>query len=177
MIMRGINSIGGGSVGTGEAVYDRVVGYLTENQDRFYRLAFSYVHNRQDALDIVQNAVVKALERYPSIRNPDYLRTWFYRVLVNESLSYLEAGRRELLTDGEAFRELAAPEEPESEDGLYRRIIRLPEEMKTVVILRFFEDMTLKDISRVMDANLNTTKSRLYTALERLRQGLREDAL
>ena len=43
-------------------LYDRIVDYIVENQDKFYRLAYSYVHNKEDALDIVQSAVLKALD-------------------------------------------------------------------------------------------------------------------
>ena len=75
-----------------EELREQIVSYLLENQDKFYRLAFSYVHNADAALDIVQNAIVKALEHYTSIRNADYVKTWFYRVLVNECLTALQKG-------------------------------------------------------------------------------------
>ena len=78
-----------------EELREQIVSYLLENQDKFYRLAFSYVHNADAALDIVQNAIVKALEHYTSIRNADYVKTWFYRVLVNECLTALQKGKRE----------------------------------------------------------------------------------
>ena len=50
-------------------LYDRIVAYIVENQNKFYRLAFSYVQNQEDALDAVQNSVCKALEHYGQIRN------------------------------------------------------------------------------------------------------------
>ena len=49
-------------------LYDRIVDYIVENQDKFYRLAYSYVHNKEDALDIVQSAVLKALD--PPVPRP-----------------------------------------------------------------------------------------------------------
>ena len=69
---------------------EEIIGYLLTNQEKFYRLAFSYVHNPDAALDVVQNAIVKALEHYNSIRNIKYIKTWFYRVLVNECLTALQ---------------------------------------------------------------------------------------
>ncbi|HML48046.1 MAG TPA: RNA polymerase sigma factor [Clostridia bacterium] len=175
--MRSKKSIGEGSVGVGGAVYDKVVGYLTENQEKFYRLAYSYAHNKQDALDIVQSAIVTALEKYPSIRRPEYIRTWFYRVLVNRCLSHLASRRGEVLDGGEEFREIPAPDGPDPGDDLYQVIDRLPVEMKTAIILRFYEDMTLKDIARITDTNLSTAKYRLYAGLDRLKQILKEDDL
>ena len=67
-------------------LYDSVTAYIIENQEKFYRLAFSYVKNKDDALDIVQNAVCKALDHYESLRNEAAVKTWFYRILVNESI-------------------------------------------------------------------------------------------
>ena len=77
--------------------YEQVVSYIIENQEKFYRLAFSYVQNQEDALDVVQNAVCRALEHYDSLRNESALRTWFYRILVNESLLILKDKRKVIL--------------------------------------------------------------------------------
>lgn len=56
-------------------LYDRIVDYIVENQDKFYRLAYSYVHNKEDALDIVQSAVLKALDHYQALRDENAVRT------------------------------------------------------------------------------------------------------
>lgn len=70
-------------------LYERLVQHILTNQQRFYRLAYSYTGNQEDALDAVQNAVCKALESYEGIRNADAIKTWFYRILVNECLQLL----------------------------------------------------------------------------------------
>lgn len=69
-----------------QILYERLIQYILENQDRFYRLAYSYTRHQEDALDVVQSAVCKALEAHENIRNADAIRTWFYRILVNECL-------------------------------------------------------------------------------------------
>ena len=83
-----------------QEVYDKMTGYIIENQNKFYRLAFSYAHNKEDALDIVQNAVCKALDHYESLKNADALKTWFYRILVNESNYFLKKNNRETAVGG-----------------------------------------------------------------------------
>ena len=75
-------------------LYEQLVAYILENQNRFYRLAYSYTKNQEDALDAVQNAVCKALEAFESIRNPGAIKTWFYRILINESLHILQNEKR-----------------------------------------------------------------------------------
>ncbi len=76
--------------------YEQIVSYIVENQEKFYRLAFRYAKNQEDALDIVQNAVCRALDHYRELRNPDAVKTWFYRILVNESLALVKQRNREM---------------------------------------------------------------------------------
>lgn len=145
-----------------------LVALIQTNQERFYRIAYTYVKNREDALDLVHDAVVKALQSCPALKNPAYMRTWFYRILINESLSFLR--KRKNVLSWEEIPAQAAPDARQEEYiDLYAAIDKLPADLKTVVILRFFEDMKLEAIADITSANLNTTKSRLYRALKLLK--------
>lgn len=81
-----------------QILYERLIQYIVENQERFYRVAYSYTRNQEDALDIVQSAVCKALEAYESIKNEDAIKTWLYRILVNECLAVIKKRKRLVLT-------------------------------------------------------------------------------
>lgn len=156
-------------------IYDRTVSYVVENQEKFYRLAYSYVGDRDGALDVVQNAVCKGLEKCYDLRNPGALKTWFYRIVVNESLQYLRRNKKESVsTDGELPEQVYHEPAFEKEREVYEEVQRLAEPMKTVVVLHFYEGLTLKQISEITQTNLNTVKSRLYSALGRLEKGLKE---
>lgn len=147
---------------------------IENNQERYYRVAFSYVKNREDALDIVHDAIIKALQSFHSLRNPEYAQTWFYKILINESISFLRKNRKVISLD-----DLQTPQLPPAEDlddihkdeyiDLYAAIDKLPPDMKTIVILRFFEDMKYEEIAEITSTNLNTIKSRLYRALNHLK--------
>ena len=58
---------------------------LTEGYEKYYRLAYSYVHNEADALDIVQEAAYKAILKSDSLKEPQYVETWVYRIVINEA--------------------------------------------------------------------------------------------
>ena len=88
-----------------QILYERLIQYIIENQDRFYRVAYSYTRHQEDALDVVQSAVCKALEAHRSIRNEDAIRTWFYRILINECLTVIKKRKRLLLADDTLERE------------------------------------------------------------------------
>ncbi len=155
-------------------LYDYIVAYIVENQNKFYRLAYSYVRNREDALDVVQNAVCKALENYGGIRNEGAISTWFYRILVNESLLFIKERKR--MTLGETDQEEAHYEEKgfEIQDDLYDSINRLDGDTQTIIKLRFFEELSLKEIAQITEMNLNTVKARLYRGLRQLKVNIQE---
>ena len=151
---------------------DRLEAYLIGGQARFYRLAYSYLQDREEALDAVQAAVCRALERRDSLRDEAALRTWFTRILVNASMDLLRQRKRVTLLPPEAL-DTGSYEDPlPADDALSSRVNALPAEVQTVVKLRFYEDMTLREISEVTGWNLNTVKSRLYAGLKKLRVSL-----
>lgn len=86
--------------------YGIITDYIVKNQNRFYRLSYSYVQNKDDALDIVQNAICKALEHYDSLKNFNAVKTWFYRILVNECLIFIKKMRVQTLSDEDAIMQI-----------------------------------------------------------------------
>ena len=157
------------------STHQQLVDYLVSGQADFYRLAFSYVKNRDAALDVVQESIVKALSKSDTLRETAYLKTWFYRILLNESMNYLRRGRR-LVPFPEQQEEPAAPDPDVGERlDLYDAIDRLSLQEQAVIRLRFFEDMKLEEIAQATGANLNTVKSRLYKSLRKLREWTGEE--
>lgn len=147
-----------------------LVNFIESNQDKFYRIAFSYVKNREDALDIVYEAIVKALQKRETVRHAEYLSTWFYRILTNECLGFFRKNKKMIVSDAVGdLQEASSEEDREGVLDLYRALDLLPPKLKTVVILRFFEDMKLEQIAKITATNLSTVKSRLYKALHILR--------
>lgn len=158
-----------------QKLYDKIVRHIIDNQEKFYRLAFSYVRNQEDALDVVQNAIYKALDNYESVKNENAVNTWFYRILVNESLLFLRQRKAEMVPEEEKVLEIPYYEKQfEKEEDLYEQINRLEDDLQNIIKLRFFEELSLKEISEVMDMNLNTVKAKLYRGLKMLKQNILE---
>ena len=70
--------------------------YLLANQQTIYRLAYSYVKNPEDALDITQEAVFKAIAGVDSLKNPQGMKTWVYRIVSNTALDFLRKQKQNL---------------------------------------------------------------------------------
>lgn len=161
-----------------EDFYRKIVDYIIENQNKFYRLAYSYVRNQEDALDVVQNSVCKALEHYGDLRREEAMRTWLYKIIVNESLKMLRENKRYGSLEGCKAKEGYYEEKGfDPQDTLYEQISKLDLESQTVIKLRFYEDLTLKEIAEVTNLNLNTAKARLYRGLRSLKLILKEENL
>lgn len=151
--------------------------YLVENQARFYRLAYSYLNNREEALDAVQTAVCKALEKQDSLKDADAVHTWFYRILTNVCTDMLRQRKRVTLVPPESL-DAGSYEDPLPEDGsLARRVDALPPEVAAIIRLRFYEELSLQETSAVMNCPLSTVKTRLYTGLRKLRVSLEGESL
>lgn len=106
---------------------------LTEGYEKYYRLAYSYVHNEADALDIVQEAAYKAILKSDSLKEPQYVETWVYRIVVNEACSFLR--NRKESADVEEIQ--AASEDIYENIDLKRAIENLDPKDRAIVVLRF----------------------------------------
>ncbi len=158
-----------------QVLYERLIQYILENQDRFYRVAYSYTRHQEDALDVVQSAVCKALEAHESIKNEDAIRTWFYRILVNECLTVIKKRKRLLPTDDALKQEEGYYEKGyEPDDDLEKELNSLDLDVQGIIRLRFFEELSLKEISRITGLNLNTVKTKLYRGLKQLKENMQE---
>ena len=126
-------------------------------------------------MDIVQSAVCKAFDHYGALRNENAIRTWFYRILVNESLLLIRKQKMEIPTEDGIGQEVPYYEEGyNGEPDIYGQLNQLDEDVQTIIKLRYFEELTLKEIAYVTSTNLNTVKARLYRGLRLLKQNIQE---
>lgn len=142
---------------------------LLENYQSYYRLAFSYVRQEADAMDIVQEGAYRAMRKAGSLREDCFADTWIYRIMINTAKEYIKKYRR---TYEELNEDCAITEENSSDLELRAMVDKLPLQEKTLIILRFYEDKSLAEIAEILQENINTVKSRLYRTLEKLRREL-----
>ena len=129
-------------------------------------------HSRTDGFlpPGVQEAVVKALTKVDTLREPAYLKTWFYRILLNECMNHFRQSRRLVPLETSLDERAAEGRDPGERLDLYDAIGKLSPREQAVIRLRFFEDMKLEEIAQCTGTNLNTVKSRLYKALKKLKE-------
>jgi len=149
---------------------------IIDNKEKYYRLAFSYVKNADDALDILQESIYKAFTGIGKIQNPEYIKTWFYRIVVNTSIDFLRKNKKAVAVDSDILESHIKAEEDLYEDiDLHRAIETLKPDYKSIIILRYFEDLKIEEVAEILGENVNTIKTRLYRALKLLRVQMEEN--
>ena len=139
---------------------------------RLYRTAYLYLGSEADALEVVDEAVYQALRALKKLREPAFFETWLTRIVLNECRRELR--RRSRLAPEEALPESAGPVDYDALP-LKEAIRRLPEELRTVIILRFFAGYTQAETAAALDIPQGTAATRQRRALELLRLELGEE--
>lgn len=147
----------------------KVKDYIVENQERFYKIAYSYVKNEDDALDIVHDAICKALQKIDTLKNIEVVKTWFYKILVNSAIDYIRKNNKYVSLSQEDMINEKISNDIYSDIDLEQALDRLPEEYKSIIMLRYFEDMKIEEIANILQQNINTVKTKLYKGLRRLK--------
>lgn len=146
-----------------------IADYAVNNKENLYRLAYSYVKNEDDALDIVQESIYKAMVAVNTVKDPGYIKTWLYRIIVNTSLDFLRKRKREVLIEDENWESLEPAREDQYPDlDLQKALDQLSDNCRTIIVLRYFEGLKLEEIAGILDENVNTIKSKLYKSLKKM---------
>lgn len=149
--------------------------YLLEKKEAHYRMAYSYTKHSEDALDVIQDSIEKALGFIKKNGPPDHMNAWFYKILIRTAIDHLRKHKRITLMPPEDLEYLMSSEDHYANFDLKSAMDKLPPQYKTLIVLRYFEDLKIKDIGEILDENINTVKTRLYKALDFLKIELEED--
>jgi RNA polymerase sigma-70 factor (ECF subfamily) len=154
---------------------------------KVYNLAYHLTHNSSAAEEIMQEVFLTVVAKIGTLTNNAYFATWLYRVTTNAAYGYLRRERRYMEQSPVDEAELTTPEgydwselpddillSDESNNLIQEAIDRLPESMKTVLILKDVEGMKNEDIAQALNLSVPAVKSRLHRGRLILRQSLGE---
>lgn len=150
---------------------------IQRDQEYLYRMAYSYTHQEADALDVVQESILKAYKSIKTLRDPEYFRTWLTRIVINTAQDVRRRQHQEFpLEEGV---QQPVPEGLTSEErmDLYRALEQLPEKYRDVVKLKYLDGCTIREISDATGMPQGTVSVYLRRAVSRLRDQLKEESL
>lgn len=153
---------------------------------RIFALCFGMLGREHEARDATQEAFISAYRNLEKFRGDAKVSSWLHRIAVNQCLTQMRRAKtraEDFLGDeeNEEERRFIAPlsalpaniaESSETSFLVRRAVNALPQELKEVVVMKEFEEMTFAEISQTLKLPLSTVKSRLYTALDQLKQKL-----
>jgi len=158
-------------------------------QHKIVNLVMRYVRDQAEALDITQEAFIKAYRALPKFRGDSAFYTWLYRIAINTAKNFLVASKRRPLDydldlqDPEQYDMQARLKETDTPEGLLlteeiretvmEAIDGLPEDLRTAILLREMEGMSYEDIAQSMDCPVGTVRSRIFRAREAVDKRLR----
>ncbi len=144
-----------------------------ETHRSVYGLVYRLVGNHDDAADVMQETYLRVWRGLRSFRGDATFGTWVYRVAANAAMSHLKKRGREPEPVDPADlapleRPAPGPEEPLDQEALERALTKLPQAMRTVIVMKDMYGFSLEEIARQVGATEGAVKVRLFRARRRL---------
>ena len=151
---------------------------------KIYALAYGITGSVEDARDAAQETFISAYRNLQGFRGEAKVSSWLHRIAVNHCITRkrrarvraetgiedeMESAGERFLATNERESPALATETKERTEAVRRAVAALPPELREVVVLKEFEDLTFQEIADALQIPLSTVKSRLYTALKQLR--------
>jgi len=169
-----------------KAAFDMLV---RKYQHKIIKLISRYVHDSSEALDVAQEAFIKAYRAIPGFRGESAFYTWLYRIAINTAKNFLVAEGRRPMDHGvdlqnpdqydlqARLKDMDTPERllltQEIQKTVEGAIEDLPEDLRTAIILREIEGMSYEEIAQAMSCPVGTVRSRIFRAREAIDGKLR----
>ncbi|MGM0847422.1 MAG: sigma-70 family RNA polymerase sigma factor [Bacillota bacterium] len=159
---------------------------MKEYGDELVRLAYSYVKDVDIAKDITQNAFVKCYKKLDSFRGDSKMKTWLYRITINECKDHLKSWNHKKVQVMDYLQENTKSLFPSAESTVFKEaksqeikniVLSLPKKYREVLHLYYYDSLNIEEVAEVTDLGVNTVKTRLRRAKQRLKIKLEEAEL
>lgn len=146
--------------------------YIIDNQQKLYKLAYIYVKNSHDAMDILQESILKAYSNISKLKNDTLINPWMKRIVINTALDFIRKNSKESVVED---KELDKGKENDENNHLIYEVETLEPNLKTIIVLKYFHGYTINEIGDILELPTSTIKNRLHKALKLLRVMVKEE--
>lgn len=148
-------------------------------KEGLYRTAFAYVKNEQDAVDILQETVYKAYISIDKLKEVKYFKTWITKILINNAINFINKNKKIVYITEDVSNNTNSHEGNKIDERLdiMSSIDKLEDKYKNVIILKYFQDLTISEIAEVLNYPIGTVKTYLNKALSKLRVFMNEEII
>lgn len=142
---------------------------MMAHKEQLYRIAFSYLKNEQESLEAIQEVTFRAFKNIKKLKKDTYLSTWLIRIMINYCIDELKHKKKILLNEHDVQNK-SFIEENDDRINMEMIIKVLDPKLQEIIILKYFQDMTIKQIATHLGQPSGTIKTWLYKALRILRK-------
>lgn len=155
--------------GDNEAFYSLISLY----SKNLYNIAYCYLKDQHEALEAVQETTCRSYLKLKKLKQPQYFKSWLTRILINYCIDE-QKRRKKVVT---IFQDKQVEEDSSKVENMAIEfaINELEPKYKHVIVLRYFQDMTIPDIAKVLDCPEGTVKSWIHRALQQLKNSLNRE--
>lgn len=150
--------------------------YLNKNKEKLFKIAYMYLKNKDDALDVIHESILKAYKNIEGLRKLENIDKWFIRILINTSIDYIRKSSRTLLVEDKDM-EVLINKSKNEEDGFNLLIENLNEELRLIIVLKYFHGYKIREISEILNLKESQVKNKIHKALNLLRKEIEEEEL
>lgn len=141
---------------------------VKRNNQRIYLIALSYTKNGTDAEDIMQNVFMKLWKHNKPFEDDKHIDKWLTTVCINECRDYIRNPFRKRNVPIDEAIDISARDKTENMD-LFQAVMSLPTKERTIIHLFYYEDMSINDISNILNIKESAVKTRLFRARQKLK--------
>lgn len=140
---------------------------ICQHKIQMYKIAYSYFRNEQDALEAIQETTYRAFNNLHKLTQDKYFKTWLLRILINYCID--ENKRKKKIIELPVNSSINETEDTDSKLEINHAISKLNSKYKSIIILKYYEDLTINDIADILEKPVGTIKTWLNKALKELR--------
>ena len=147
-------------------------------KDTVYNVAYTYVHNRSDALDISQDVFIKYLNSDEIFNDDNHEKYWLIRVTINTSKNYVTSSwKKKVVLDNEYVDRIQESDKSYENANYFEVIMKLPSKYKDVITLYYYEDLKVEQIADILKETPSCVRKRLERGREKIKKEIENGRL
>ena len=154
---------------------------IEENKLRFYKTAKIILKNDDDVYDAIQEALISIYKNYEKLENEKFFSTWATRIIINKCYDLLRKRKNNIVPIDEFIENNPSMGQNDKyeidESGIKQAMNFLNDDIKLIVVLYYYDNYSVKEISEIVNISEGTVKSRLSTARKILKQKLGKEEI
>lgn len=158
-----------------EVTKDYIGDLLDKYSDMVLRIAYTYLKNRADAEDIVQDVFLRIIDKKPSFNDESHEKSWLIRATINMCKNKVNMFWNKNKCSIDDVQEFAVSDKYNTDTSVFQAVMALGEKYRVVVYMYYYEGYSTPEIADVIGKNETTIRSLLHRARNKLKDMLKED--